>query len=104
MDQNSHHHITPTRTYVLVWLALMILTAVTWQVALLDLGAWNIVAAITIAVIKMTLVVALFMHAKYAEGVTKLFVAAGFLWLLILLAFFMLDYFSRSWMPVAKPY
>ncbi|HVT94391.1 MAG TPA: cytochrome C oxidase subunit IV family protein [Bryobacteraceae bacterium] len=98
------NHVTPVRTYVLVWLALMILTAVTWQVALLDLGSWNIVAAITIACIKMTLVIAIFMHARSVEALTKLYVLAGFFWLLILLAFFLMDYLSRSWQVVPRPY
>jgi cytochrome c oxidase subunit 4 len=98
------HHVTPVRTYVLIWLALMILTAVTWQVALINLGELNIVAAVTIAVIKMTLVVAFFMHVRQAESLTKLYVFAGFFWLMILLTFFMMDYLSRSWQSVPKPY
>jgi cytochrome c oxidase subunit 4 len=98
------HQVTPVRTYVLVWLALMILTSVTWQVALLDLGSLNIVVAVTIAVIKMTLVISIFMHARHAESVTKLYVFAGFLWLVILLSFFLMDYLSRGWQVVGKPY
>lgn len=98
------HHVTPVRTYVLVWLALMILTATTWQVALIDMGSFNIVVALTIAIIKATLVVTIFMHARFAESLTKLYVLAGFFWLVILIAFFMLDYFSRSWQTVPSPY
>jgi cytochrome c oxidase subunit 4 len=98
------HQIVPVRTYVLVWLALMILTAVTWQAALVNMGMFNIVVAVSIAMVKMTLVITIFMHARSAEPLTKLYVVAGFVWLAILLFFFMTDYFSRSWMPSGKLY
>ena len=45
----------------------MIGTALTTWVAYVDLGRWNTVVALTIAVIKMTLVILFFMHVKYAH-------------------------------------
>ncbi len=93
------HEVVPVKTYVAVWLALCFFTVTTWQVALLDLGPLNIVAAMTIAIIKMLLVVTIFMHVRQADALTRLYVGAGFLWMAILLAFFLCDYLSRSWMP-----
>ena len=43
-------HVVPIRTYVLVFLALIVLTALTTGVAFLDLGSFNTVAALAIAV------------------------------------------------------
>ncbi len=95
----TKHEVVPVKVYVAVWAVLCFFTVTTWQVALLDLGPFNIVAAITIAIIKMLLVVTIFMHVRQADALTRLYVAAGFLWLCILLVFFLSDYLSRGWLP-----
>lgn len=96
------HPITPVRTYVIIWLALSILTVVTFLVSKIDLGALNIVIALGIAAFKMSLVIWFFMHVKTDNALTKLFVFAGFFWIAILLALTLGDYFSRTWMPGGK--
>lgn len=75
----------------------MVLTALTVWVAFLDLGFLNTVAALAIAMVKATLVVLYFMHVRYGNRLTWVFVICGFLWLMILLVFLMADYVSRSW-------
>ncbi|HXF27613.1 MAG TPA: cytochrome C oxidase subunit IV family protein [Verrucomicrobiae bacterium] len=97
-----HHPITSLKTYVLVWAALIVLTGTTWGVAYIDMGPFNIVVAITIAVVKMMLVAVIFMNARHLDHVSKLFAAAGLFWLLILLVFFLSDYLSRDWQPIGK--
>ncbi len=94
------HPVVPVKTYVSVFLALIALTITTVAVSKLDLGEFNIVAAITIAVVKGTLVVLFFMHVKQSSAMTKVFVAAGFFWMAILLAFVLADYLSRT--PIAR--
>ncbi len=89
-------HVTSIRAYVLVFLALMVLTAVTVAVAFLHLGPLNDVAALSIAVIKAVLVVLFFMHVYRSSPLAKLVVVAGFLWLLILVAFTLSDYLTRA--------
>jgi len=79
----------------------MILTGLTVWVAFHDLGPWNIVVALTIAVAKATLVVLYFMHVRYSDRLTWVVVIAGFFWLAILLALTMSDYFSRSWLHIS---
>jgi cytochrome c oxidase subunit 4 len=96
------HSVTPIRTYVLIWVILTILTFVTYGVAQIDLGPFNIVIALAIAAFKMTLVIWFFMHVRTDSPLTKLFVFAGFFWMAILLVFTLGDYFSRSWMPLGK--
>ncbi len=92
-------HIVPVRTYVAIFLALIVLTWVTTAIAYIDLGPFNVYVALTIAVIKATLVVLFFMHVKYSERVTKIYVAAGFFWLIIMIGMTLVDYISRTWLP-----
>jgi len=101
MDNHVENHVVPVRTYVLVWLALMIGTLTTYLVAeYVDIGPWNIVVALLIAGTKMSLVIYYFMHVKYDDPITKLFVGAGFFWLLILIFMTLADYVSRGWLPL----
>ena len=90
-------HIVPVSTYLLVFLALMVGTALTTWIAYVDLGRWNTVVALTIAVIKMVLVVLFFMHVKYSTKLTKLTVACGFFTFIALIGMTMTDYFTRAW-------
>ncbi|MGP0073123.1 MAG: cytochrome C oxidase subunit IV family protein [Bryobacteraceae bacterium] len=96
------HPTTPVRTYVLIWLALSILTIVTFYVSTINLGPFNIVVALAIAAIKMSLVIWFFMHVRTDNPLTKLFCFAGFFWIAILLVLTLGDYFSRTWMPGGK--
>ena len=103
MESHTEHsatHIVPVSTYLMVFLALIVGTIVTWQVALIDLGPFNIVVALTIAVCKASLVVLFFMHVKYSPRLTKLVVIAGLFWLFILLAMTETDLLTRHWMGV----
>jgi cytochrome c oxidase subunit 4 len=79
----------------------MVLTGLTVWVAYYDLGRWNAIVALSIAVLKATLVVLYFMHVRYSSKLTWVFVCSGFLWLLILFAFTLSDYFTRHWVPIA---
>jgi cytochrome c oxidase subunit IV len=90
-------HVVPLSTYLLVFLALMAGTALTTGVAYIDLGPWNTPVALTIAVIKMTLVVLFFMHVKYATGLTRIVILAGFFWLAIMVTLSCSDELTRGW-------
>ena len=94
--------VTPVRTYVIIWAILTIMTYVTFRVAQIDLGPFNVVIALAIAFFKMSLVIWFFMHVRTDNPLTKLFVFAGFFWMAILLTFTLGDYFSRNWMPLGK--
>lgn len=85
------------RTYVNVFLALEILTVATATIALVDLGTWNTVVALVIAVVKSVLVVLFFMHVRYGIRQTQLTVIVGTVWLLILLLLTISDYMTRIW-------
>jgi cytochrome c oxidase subunit 4 len=79
-----------------IWITLLVLLFGTWGAAQFDLGPFNIVAALVIAVAKMLLVILFFMHVRYTTRLTWLFVAAGFLWLLIMITLTMGDYLTRG--------
>ena len=95
-------HSDPLKIYLAVWAALLILTVTTVLVGEIELGEWNIIVAITIAVIKAMLVVLFFMHVKGSSNLTKLFVVAGFFWMAILFALIAGDYMTRGWLPLGR--
>ena len=93
------HKVVSVKTYALIFAALIALTITTVGVSKLELGEYNFICAMTIAVIKGALVVAFFMDVRRSSSLTKLFVGAGFFWLAILLVFVLSDYLSRGWLP-----
>ena len=93
-------HIESIRTYTLVLLALLVLTAATTLVAFVDLGGFSVVVALAIAVCKMLLVALFFMHVRHSTKLTKLVVLGGLLWLAILLMLTLTDFTTRGWIGV----
>jgi cytochrome c oxidase subunit IV len=101
-EHSATQHVT-LFTYVIVFLALMVLLVLTVGASFwINLGHYNILVALTIAIVKALLVVLFFMHVKYASRLTKIFVAAAFLWLVILFALTFGDYATRSWLPMSR--
>ena len=92
------NHVVPLRVYFSVFGALMVLTAITVAVAFFDLGVLNNVVALGIAGFKATLVILSFMHVRYSGRLIPIVVGSSLLWLMILLAFTLADYFTRGWM------
>jgi cytochrome c oxidase subunit IV len=88
-------HIVSPKIYLGVFAALMVGTFLTVEAAKVDLGRLNIVVALGIATIKMTLVILFFMHGKYSSRRTKLIIVSGFFWLAIMLALTLADYTTR---------
>jgi cytochrome c oxidase subunit 4 len=56
------------RTYVWVWVGLMILTGMTVSIAGMGVGRLSILIVLAIAAIKSGLVLSYFMHLKYETG------------------------------------
>jgi cytochrome c oxidase subunit 4 len=95
MESHSSH-IVPVQLYVAIFLALMVLTAVTVAVAFADLGPLNNVVALTIAVTKATLVILYFMHVRYSSRLTWVVVSSGFFWLAVMIVFTLSDELTRG--------
>jgi cytochrome c oxidase subunit IV len=90
-------HIVPVRTYISIWLALLVLTGLTAGVAFVNLGPFNTVVALVIATLKALLVVLIFMHVKYAsDRLTKVVLVSALFWLLLLLGLSLADYTTRT--------
>jgi len=58
-------HVVSLRVLVTVWVALIVLTIVTVGVSGVDLGRFNVIAALLIAAAKASLVLLYFMHLRY---------------------------------------
>jgi len=95
-------HVLPKKLYFMVFLALIVLTAITTGAAFIDLGPFNTVVALAIAVIKGSLVVLFFMHLKYQTGMTRVVILAALLWLAVLIGITMSDVFTRHWTEKGK--
>ena len=91
-------HIVPTRVYYTIFGILMLCTFLTVQIAFFDLGAFNIIAALAIAVFKAALVILFFMHVKYGTRLTWAVVIGSVFWLEILLVLTFSDYLTRAWL------
>jgi cytochrome c oxidase subunit 4 len=90
-------HIPQVRTLVFVFLALILLTGSTIAIDYINLGDWNVVVALTIAIIKACLVAWIFMGVRHVTSLTRLFVIAGVTWLSFLFLLTFADYTTRSW-------
>jgi cytochrome c oxidase subunit 4 len=91
-------HIVPVRIYLTIFAVLLVMTAATTAISSVDLGPWNSVVALGIAVFKATLVVLFFMHAKYSSRLTHMVILAGLFWIALLLLVTFSDFASRGWL------
>lgn len=95
--EHQEQHIVGPKVYLLVFLALMVLTATTTGVAFIDLGVFNPIIALAIACVKASLVVLFFMHIHYSSRLLKMTVLAGLFTFMLLMTLTMTDYISRAW-------
>jgi len=97
---SAEHVITPVKHYVAVFVALLVLTGLTYLVALQDFGWMNTPIALAVALLKASLVVMIFMGVRYNSPLTKVTAVAGFFWLFILFGLTLNDYLTRGWLGV----
>ena len=83
MSEHTHEPV-PFRTFILIWVALLVLTGVTIAVSRVQLGALNIWVAMGVASIKSSLVIFVFMHLRQESKLFKI----GLLVMLSILAIF----------------
>jgi cytochrome c oxidase subunit IV len=92
-------HIVSLKIYVMIFLALIAGTALTVWAGLHDFpGQLNVIIALTIAVVKATLVVLYFMHVRYSSRLIWVVFTSALFWLAILFALTLSDYWTRSWL------
>ena len=100
---SAHAHPT-VKTFLFVWIALLILTAVTVFVATLDLGPLNAIVALTIATTKALLVLLFFMELRYSSAMTKMTVVSAIFFLFLLIGLTLSDYMTRGWSSYVNPF
>jgi cytochrome c oxidase subunit 4 len=96
-DPEAVQHIVTPKTYLAVYITLLIATALTTGAAFIDLKQFNPVLALAIACFKGVIVILFFMHVYFSSRLMKLTVAAGFFTFLVLIMMTLSDYMSRSW-------
>jgi len=95
-------HIVQPRIYLVIFLALIVGTGLTVFAAFYDVpGPLNAIVALTIAVIKATLVILYFMHVRYSGRLIWLVIGSALFWLAIMFAITFSDYSSRGWLPIS---
>jgi cytochrome c oxidase subunit 4 len=88
--------------YFAVWVALAVLTVVTYLVSRLHLGGgWGMVVALLIAVTKASLVALFFMHLWEQRGANRLVIVTACVFVALLIGLTVLDNATRF--PLANP-
>lgn len=84
------------KPYVQTTVALFVLLVVTVGAAYVNLGPLNTVTAMAISLCKAALIILFFMHVRRSDPLIRLFVAAGFFWLGIMLTLTLSDFLTRK--------
>jgi cytochrome c oxidase subunit 4 len=99
-DNDFTHHVVPPGILFAVFFALLILMGLTIFVAYIPLGNFNLPIALTIAIVKATLIMLFFMEVKYGSKLLWVFAGSSFVFLLIMLTMTMNDYLTRQWVHI----
>jgi cytochrome c oxidase subunit 4 len=89
------HPVAGPRTYALVLMVLLVLTAITVTAAGINFGPYNTVIALIIASLKASLVALFFMHLRHDKFSAVIFVS-GLLFLAVFLIFTLFDINTRT--------
>ena len=92
---NEQHHIVSYRKLIGIWLALLVLTALTVGITRVELGGYKVLGALTIACAKAGLVIAFFMHMKYEGKLLRWLLFLALVTLAIFIGFTFFDVLYR---------
>jgi len=81
----------------LIWLALLVLLAITVGSAYIPLGIFNGIINYSVAAAKAALVLIFFMHLDRSRALIRLTAAAGVFWVIFLFSLSFGDYLTRNW-------
>lgn len=94
--------IKPIMLYVWLVIALQALLLISIGTSFVNLGFFNIVIRLAVAVTMALLLMVFFMHETPARTLTIMVSAVGFLWLAILVGLSLADFMAR--VPVPTPW
>ena len=89
------HHVVPLRVYIIVLLALLVLTFASIGITSIELGTYTVVGALLFACVKTFLVLTYFMHLKYDKKYIIAMVAFVFAIFFVVIIITFLDYYYR---------
>jgi cytochrome c oxidase subunit 4 len=87
------------RTILFAWVALLALLALTVGASFAPLGRALPFVSFGIAIAKAGIVAWLFMELRVRDGLQRIAVATGFVWLTILFVLLFADTLTRPWRP-----
>ena len=88
------------KVYVWTCITLLGLLALTWTIGYVDLGPFNLIVALAIAITKAIVIALFFMHIKGSSRILHLAAVAGVIWLFIMISLTLSDYSTRGWVPL----
>jgi cytochrome c oxidase subunit IV len=91
----STQHATRPSIYIMVWLALLVLLAVTVSSAFLPLGWANTPVNLAISVTQAALVMLFSMHLRAAHPLIKIIAVIGFFGIAIMITMSLFDVLTR---------
>ena len=92
--------------YVIVWVALLFFTGLTYVTGTMHLGAWALPVAMTIATTKAAMVAIIFMHLRDSGAATRLVFMTSLIFVALLLALTVSDVATRFTLatPAGAPF
>ena len=94
-DDRHEEHGHSAVPYLVVWIALLFFTALTYVTGTMHLGGWALPLALSIACIKSAMVALIFMHLKESSGATRLVFVTALVFLALLMFFTVADVATR---------
>ena len=95
LEHNEASHVVSYGRYIMIWFGLVMLTGATVALSGIDLGRWIILTALTIASVKTTLVLGIFMHLNFEDKMFRLFALIAGVTFLIFISLTFFDYAFR---------
>jgi cytochrome c oxidase subunit 4 len=92
LEHQHDKHVTSYGIYILVWLALMILTGLTVTVAGINFGQLTVTTALVIASVKSYLVLTIFMHLRSEQKAFRVFIVIALFFIIVSFILLFADY------------
>jgi cytochrome c oxidase subunit IV len=97
-----HAHAVPAKVLLGVFGALLVLTFLTVAARRIDLGHFNIVLALAIAVVKAGLVALFFMHLRYDNLFNGVILIVAMLFVMLFISLALMD--TQEYQPTIRAY
>jgi cytochrome c oxidase subunit 4 len=99
-DPVDAHHVVSPANLLGVYALLVVFTAITVGVSRIDLGNYNILVALAVAVVKGSLVLLYFMHLRWDSPFNALAIIAALLFVCLFIGLALLD--SNAYQSIIK--